>query len=279
MKKILVAVADANNLKLAKGFENSLRKFHDEEELPYYLVTGDELAKYLSDDPAFFYRATPILGKRFLNDYDVVIKVDVDQIVMGNLSYIWEQANRYDVGTVLNINRIDPPKYGLVTTSVIDAPEYFNCGLVAMANKDFVNHWDKLCHSKYFDRLQYREQDLLNIICHFGEYKVKCFDNYNPINGYFSWHGLVAKGETANAYLKGKDVVIPIDKTGYPDREVILKLWHTAGGNNETKVNYRIYFPEEMIKHIDWLIGDKKNGLWGNLVNTHPEAIYHGRTE
>ena len=251
MKKIVVTIADGNNIELANNMVNSLRKFHSEEELPVYVVTGDELQAYLNEDPHFFYRATPILGERFLKEYDLVIKMDADQIVLGDLSYIW--STNYDIGTVLNINRVDPKRYGFVTTASIDPTEYFNCGLVAMRSKDFVNHWKNLCFSQHFGRLQFREQDLLNIICHYGQYKVKCFDYYDEMNNYYAWHGLVSKGETVRAKIIGKDVVIPRGDDGYPDRDVRLKVFHFAGGGNESR-NYRLWFNEELINYIDELV-------------------------
>lgn len=254
MKKIAFTIADDANLPLAKQMINTLRKFHSEEELPVHIVTGEELSGHLRDDPHFFYRATPVIAQKlFAQGYDLVIKMDADQLVLGDISYIWDQTS-YDVGTVLNINRVDPITYGHISTCTIDPSKYFNAGLVAMRNREFVNHWSDLCFSEHFGRLQFREQDLLNIICHYGKYKVICFDHYDELNDYYAWHGLVSKGETPRAILKGNDVVIPRGDDNYPDRDTILKIWHTAGGSNEVKVNFRTAFSEELIKYIEGLI-------------------------
>lgn len=251
MDRIAFIIADDKNLPLANNLVNSIRKFHDEEELPIHIVTGDELKEYLKNDPHFFYRATPVVARKF-KDYDLVIKLDADQICFGGLSYIFEQS--YDVGTVLNINRVDPPKYGFVSIQGVTPAQYYNCGLVAMRSKDFIEHWHKVCMSDNFFGFQYREQDLLNVLCHFGTYNVKCFDNYDGIYEYMAWHGLVAKGECANAYLtEDKQVMIPIGTDNYPDMVTALKMFHFAGGGNEPR-NFRIWFNDAVQKHIEWLI-------------------------
>lgn len=257
MKKIAFTIADNNNMEIANQMINSLRKFHSEEELPVHIVTSEELQQYLIEDPMFFYRATPVIGKRFLKQgYDWVLKLDADQIIMGDLSHLWEDVD-YDVGTVLNYNRTDPKTYGNVTTYVIDPKQYYNAGLVAMNNLEFVDHWFTLCYSPYFDRVQYREQDLLNIMCHFGKWKVKCFDLHDPIQNISAWHGLLNKGEGVNMKLVDGEVILPANEDGYPSIDVKVKVYHYAGGGHEPK-NFRIQFNEELIKHIEWLISDDK---------------------
>lgn len=251
MKKPLIAftIADNKNMPMAKKFLNNLRKFHTEEELPFIIIDEEKIKSY--KDPYFFYRATPIIAKELIKDYELVLKLDCDQICLGNLSHIWEH-NDYDVGTVLNINRVDPARYGFITTYVIDPQEYYNAGLVAMKSEGFVNRWYELCHSKYFDRLQFREQDLLNILCHFGNWKVKCFDRYDQLNDVSAWWGLIAKGETMKMVKNGDNVVLPKGADNYPDRDVLIKLFHYAGGGNEPK-NHTLIFPEELVEYINYL--------------------------
>lgn len=256
-KRIAFTIADENNMQYAKMMINSLRKFHTEEELPVAIVSGKGLQKRLSKDPHFFYRATPVVGKELLKDYDLVIKLDADQIIMGDLSYIWEQEG-YDVGTVYNINRVDPQRYGNVTIQGVPAQKYYNCGLVAMRSKEFVNHWHDLCFSEMFYNLQYREQDLLNILAHYGRYNINCFDQYDPVHRYFAWHGLLAKGEGLRMKLKDGEVILPRGEDNYPDRDVVIKVYHFAGGKDENKYNYRTQFNEEIISHIDHLISNGK---------------------
>ena len=253
-------IADSANLPLAKKMINSLRKFHTEEELPMYIVTGKELEHYLKEDPQFFYRSTPVVANKLLKDYETVIKLDADQIFMGDISHILSLKD-YDVGTVLNYNRTDPKTYGVVTVFNIDPQRYFNCGFVVMKNHEFVKHWLEKCYSEHFERLQYREQDLLNILLHYGNYNYICYDIYDRIRDYSAWHGLLNKGEGVHMKLVDGQVILPKGEDNYPAMDKIVKVFHFAGGKGENKNNYRIWFNEELISHIDWLVSgenDKK---------------------
>lgn len=254
MKKKVIAftIADKNNMKYADMMIKSLRKFHSEEELPLIVIGEEQLAQYKAD-PNFFYRATPIIASKLIPEYDMVLKLDCDQLVLGSLDQLLA-FDDYDVGTVLNINRVDPKRYGLVQVQGVAANEYFNCGLVAMRSEIFVSHWLNLCQSKYFERFQYREQDILNILAHFGNYNTRCFDNYDNVNQYYAWHGLVAKGEGLNMVVRGDKIIVPRGKDNYPDRDVEVKLYHWAGGGNEAKMNYRIDFGEDVINRINELL-------------------------
>lgn len=253
MKQIAFSIADKNNLPFYQMMSKSFKRFHPDIELRLY---GDkEIDEY--NDKNFFYRSTPIIAKNLMEEgYELILKLDADQLILGKLDVIFK--GDYDVGTVLNINRVDPPRYGLVSTYNIPPNRYMNCGLVAMTSKRFVDNWYKLCHSPLFNTLQYREQDILNILYHYGDYKVKCFDDYDAKNNYYAWHGLVAKGEGPKMQIKDGKVVLPIGKDKYPDRELTIKAYHWAGGGNEPKMNYRIAFNEELISYIDWILSDSK---------------------
>lgn len=255
-KQIAFTIADDNNLPFAKKMINSLRKFHSEEELPVRLVSGDELKRYLQD-PHFFYRATPILASELIKDYDLVLKLDADQIITGDLNHVLNDTS-YDVGTVLNFNRVDYQTFGPITTYNIDCTTYMNCGFVAMRSEAFIEHWKKLCMTpERFETLQYREQDLLNILYYYGDYKVKCFDHPDPLTGEANWNGLICKGESLKMKLKDGKVLLPKADDGYPTQDVVVKAFHWAGPNIE-KFSYRTQFPEEIIKHFDWLVSEKK---------------------
>ena len=257
MKKPAIAftICDDKNKWMLPYLENSLRKFHTPEELPLLVYGQKELD--MIQDPAKFYKATPLFARKLIKEYDLVLKLDVDQIIMGSLDFILKMKD-YDIGTVLNINRVDPPRYGLVQVFDIPPHIYYNCGMVAMRNEEFVNHWFDLCNSYHFNQLQYKEQDLLNIMCHYGDYKVRCFDMPDKIYNYFAWHGLVFKGEENKAILRNGKVIVPRGQDNYPDHDMEVKAWHSAGGGMEKKLNYRVFFNEELIKHIDYLISDEK---------------------
>lgn len=252
MKKpvFVFTIADDNNLKLAKNLENSFKKFHPD--VPFHVVQGDELKEYL-EDPNFFYRATPIVAEKYIQDYELVLKIDADSIITGDLTYVFETKD-YDVGTVINWNRVDPKLYGLVQGWGIAPPEYMNCGFVAMRSEQFIKHWKNICFSPQFERLQYREQDLLNILIYYGNYNVRCFDHGDGPANMHAWWGLIAKGEWIRAELRGDEIIIPKGEDNFPNRDMELKVIHFAGGNSGVKGNYKTMFSDEVVERLDYLV-------------------------
>lgn len=246
-KIIAFTIADKNNMPHAEKMINSFHKFHPNIEVKIFNEkdVGDKVN---------YYRSTPMFAKDLIDDYDVVLKLDADQIVTGKLDYMFEAE--YDVGTVLNFNRVDPPIYGQVTVFNIPPAMYVNCGLVAMRSKKFIDHWWMLCNTYHFQTLRYREQDLLNIMIHYGDYLVECFDFPDKVKGYEAWHGLIAKGEYNKMILKDGKLILPKNKDRYPEVDKEIKVLHSAGGTNEPKIGdaYRTLFSEEVIKYIDGLI-------------------------
>lgn len=272
MKTVFFAACDNNNFPYAVMFWNSMVKFHSPEKIDMILYTTEnkkeelaklpkgikieDLTKILKDDPNFWYRQKPILMEPLLEKYELVVGFDVDQIVLGDLDYILETKD-YDVGTVINWNRIDPQTYGYVQFQGIQPPEYFNCGLVAVRSKKFVHHWRVLCFSPQFDRLQYREQDLLNVLCYYGNYNVRCFDIPDGVAKYAAWHGLISKGEYMTAELRGNDIIIPKGQgdAPFPPEDMKLKVIHAGGGGQPNKMNFRTWFKDEkIIERIAYLI-------------------------
>lgn len=253
MKPIAFTIADKNNEKYAKMMANSFKKFHPD--IPIVMFGEEQIAK--TRDMHIFYRATPYFARQLMKDgYDMVLKLDADQIILGSLDHIFN-TDDYDVGTVLNINRVDPPKYGVVGVWDIKPQHYYNAGLVAMRSKAFVEHWFNLCYSEHFLNYQYREQDLLNIMTHYGTYNVRCFDIPDAGHNYVAWHGLLSKGEGMRMILKNDTVYLPKDtETKYPPERTAVKVYHFAGGQGAEKMNYRTCFNEEIIAYIDKLVSD-----------------------
>ncbi len=279
MKKpvLFFSVADRNNFGYAVSMFNSLTKFHNPKDVDMLLITDetdkdnlDKLPKgiqieslnpYTKDDPVFFYRQKPVVAEKYMDEYELVLGLDADQIITGSLDYIFITKD-YDIGTVVNWNRADPQVYGFVDIARlgIPAPEYYNCGLVAMRSKKFVHHWKVLCFAPEFNYMQYKEQDVLNILAHFGNYNVRCFDAGDGVAKMNAWWGLIAKGELMRAEMRGDEIVIPkgFGDTPFPPADMTLKVIHAAGGNRENKMNYHTWVPEEVAKRIEYLISPTK---------------------
>lgn len=251
---IVFSIADERNKPYADKMLASLRKFHPD--IPYHLVEGAELQTYLKADPMFFYRATPIIAEKFIKDYELVIKIDADSIIVGSLDYLLNTKD-FDVFTVINWNRADAQEFPLVAGWGILPIEYFNAGLVGMRSEKFVHDWKIQCFSPQFDRMQYKEQDILNAICYFGNYNVRCGDHGDGPAGMMAWWGLLSKGEWSRAILKGEKIIVPKGEgpTPFPIQDMELKVLHWGGGQDSPeKLNYRTRFNEEIVTYLDKLV-------------------------
>ena len=255
-KTVLCIIDDNRDEKLSKMFLNSIRKFHDEEELPVKIIKREDYTEFM-EDPHFYYRAKCLIAKRFIDEYDTVIVADADQIMTGDISHILSLED-YDIGTVMNFNKKDTEEYGVVSVFNIPPQEYLNAGFIAIRNKNTLEHWHSLCMGRFFPVLRYREQDLLNIIAHYGNYAVRVFDLYDPEYDYSALHGLASKGWWDKIRLVAdKFMLLPEDVPALL-RPTEVKILHWAGGNS-VKMNYKIHFNEECIKRLDYLVsGDEK---------------------
>lgn len=260
MKKIVAVPCDATeqNLKMLEGFTNSLHKFHPDLEVRRFDNPNPQ-------DKAFWYRSKPIIAKQLMEEgYDLVIGADCDQIVTGDLSELWNIDGAWDVAVVQNSNPKNLQEHqdatGQILTVLDISPlHYVNAGLVVMRSEEFVDHWLQLCMSFHFDTFQFKEQDLLNILVHYGNYKVKFLDASEK------WYGLISKGHEAKVELqvtldasdiRGKGLFIERNEEWPTDEIKQIMVWHMAGGAN--KPNFRTRFQPEVVRYLDQLI--KPNG-------------------
>ncbi len=248
-KAVIFTVADEANKPFADQLEKSLRKFHSEEEVDFICYSAEDVG-----DKVNYYRQKPMFARFLIKTYDLVIGMDADQIITGKLDYILNE--KYEVGVVMNFNPTDFKKYGPICVFDIPPQDYMNAGLVAMRSERFIINWWRLCTSAHFKNLQYKEQDLLNIMVQYGDFQVECFDFPNKAKNYSAWHGLVSKGEYAKMVMKDGKLILPKGENGYPEEDKEIKALHSAGGAGEKKINesYRLYFNEEVISYLDGLI-------------------------
>ena len=265
-----ITVGSKEYSKYAIPFWRSMVKFHDPKDIDMIWYTNEtdktvlaklpkgikivDLDPYLKD-PQFYFRQKPVLMEPLLDEYELVVGFDSDSLILGSLDYILETKD-YDCGTVINYNRWDEKVYPLVTIPGVAPIEYFNCSLVALRSKKFAHHWNVLCFSPQFDRLQFREQDLLNILCYYGNYNVRCFDIPDGVKKYAAWHGILAKGELVRTQLKGKEIIIPkgLGDTPFPPENITLKAISLGGGHGAIKDNWNAFFPADVMERVREII-------------------------
>lgn len=248
MEKKIIAftIADENNMIFAKRMINSLRKFHSQEDLPLMIIGPEEL-KTRTIDPLFFYRATPIIAKELFNKgYETVVKIDADSIICDDISESWKN-DAVDASVVLNTN---PREWKNFPYTIWDIQpfQYLNCGYVVMKNKRMVSNWYELCFGPHFPVYQMREQDLLNIICQYGDYIVDLLDSHGSL-----W-GLSSKGYWQDIVLKKNKLWLDPQPDSYPRASCQIKIIHFAGGNDPNKENLNIKFKEDVVKWLNQLI-------------------------
>jgi lipopolysaccharide biosynthesis glycosyltransferase len=243
MKTCVFTIADNKNLKWAKMCEKSFKKFHPD--IPF-IIYGEEAIKASGiPTPNFFYLSTPYYARQLIKEYDQVVKIDADSIVTAPLE-ILENPEDFDVGVVFNWTR------DVISQSVkvwdIPPQSYFNNGFVVFRNEELINHIWKLCNAQFFTNYPFREQDMLNIVCYYGNYKVKVLDMFD------SWYGLRSKSEWNKAVMRDGVMVIPKGKDFFPERDKTVRCIHWAGGNLDIKMNYHAFFNDECSTYLDTLV-------------------------
>jgi hypothetical protein len=178
-----------------------------------------------------------VVAKDLIHEYKTVLKLDADQVITGDLSHIWKE--KYDIGVVNNSNPRELKKYP-VSVWNIHPLSYVNCGMVAMQSIEFVEHWWQLCVSPHFDFYQMREQDLLNILVFYGNYRVNFLDAGDK------WHGLISKGYWTQIKLKDDKLILPKNKEWPDNKDKEIVCLHWAGGNEPNKQNFNTQFKSDV---------------------------------
>ena len=219
---------------------------------------------------------TPILMKLLLQEYECVVRLDADMIITGDISSCWE--GDFDVAVVQNGNpRELAAQQAMMGRTVqvwdLNPLDYVNCGFVVVKNEAFVDNWLRLCTPDRANAYQFYEQDFLNILVHYGNWKVKFLDRGD------SFWGLASKGywpqiifDTKDGFgtppnvnsRESKTLILPKnsgdDREPWPtDCDKIIKCLHWAGGGGAPKFHdIDIRFDAEVAKYLKDLITDEK---------------------
>jgi len=226
---------------------NSLKKFHPD--IPHIIIGKDKFEAAVRADPLNRLRTYALFGEPLSKEYDLVMGIDADCIVTGDLSHIIDDKT-YDVGCVLNNNLVDPK---LVVWDV--SPDFYvNCGFMAIRGERPWSWWNKLNHGSWLPKYQFIEQDMLNIMVHYGDLNCKIFDLSNK------WHGLINMGQWNKMVMRDGKLILP--KTGgVCEEDKDIKIIHWAGGPSRKKMNYHVFFNKEVCKYLDYLTKDAEKPI------------------
>jgi hypothetical protein len=213
-------------------FVNTFKKFHPD--IPLVVFRQDKIDELMVDG-VNFYNAKPVFAKQLYNDYDLVVNIDADTIILDRLTEVFDQD--YDVGAVWNFN-----DYENVALENITSEMYVQAGLVASRSKFF---WD-LWANKNQEAMQYRcqENDILNLLWYNNEEVQKM--NKIIFDKDKNYLGCKSLGREGEFYLDGNKI--------FCRGEQVKAYHHARGGGALPKLQLeKMGFPyqvTEYMKHI-----------------------------
>lgn len=236
---------DQKNHEYAKRMMNSFRKTNPGKEIQLFTM-DDFRNRGLVFEQGDQYKMTAVFINSLMDKHECVVRLDADQIITGDLSHVTE--GDFDVAVVQNSN---PRERSTIEVTIhdIDPMDYVNCGFVVVKSKKFAEHFEKLARSQY-NNTQFREQDLLNILVYYFDYKVKFLDKSDK------WHGLISKQYNAEFVMKDGKLILPKNDWADTDKEIVC--YHFAGGENAKKFqDLAIRFSPEVQAYLEELMNDK----------------------
>jgi hypothetical protein len=168
----------------------------------------------------------------------MIVNLDCDSIVCDRLDEILE--GNFEVACPVNNNFND--RFFISLCGIKD--DYVNAGLVA-GTPEFWDDWYRKCvkhkDNKFFS---FGEQDILNLIFYFGDYKTKLLDGRQSK----LFYGTSSRDSWGAAHVVNDKIYIGSRK---------VKVLHFAGGENTDKMNYKDYFRDDVISYLDKICTSK----------------------
>lgn len=207
-------------------FINSFKRFHPD--IPLVIFRQDKVNEIIDGHTVNWLNAKPMFAKLLTDEYECVINMDVDQIVLGRLDEVF--TTDYEIGSVVNMN-----DYESVSLETVPKEKYLQAGLIASRVPEF---WDIWMKRSLQDAWQCRcaENDTMNLVIYENNWKLKVFDQDKD------YYGCKSLGRESEFTLEGNKVMC---------RGEQVRCYHAAKGpGNMPKTSYeklRQYgFPEDV---------------------------------
>lgn len=158
----------------APQFINSFKRFHPD--IPLVIFRQDIVDKVIDGHEVNWLNAKPMFAKMLTDQYDCVVQMDVDQIVLGRMTEVFKDD--YDIGSVMNFN-----DYENVSTEGVTEEMYLQAGCVASRKPEF---WDMWMDRSKKDAWKCRcaENDTMNMTIYENpQWKLKVFDKEKDYYG------------------------------------------------------------------------------------------------
>lgn len=223
---------------------NSFRKFHPNIDLVVF--RQDMIDKVFAEKGVNFYQAKPTFAKLLTDQYELVVNIDADTIILARLDEVldWD----YEVGGVWNFN-----DYENAELADIKADMYVQAGLVASRNPQFWDIWEE--ENKNAMTFVRQENDVLNFIW-YNHPEVKKMKKviFDKDEGYM---GCKSLGREGQFYMEGKKVMC---------RGEQVKAYHHAKGRQFPKLDFKnMGFQPEVTEYLYWIAmygQTEKHGGW-----------------
>ena len=165
-------------------FIKSFKHFHPDIDFIAFKQTEiDQVFK--TDNRLNFYNSKATFAKRLYNDYNLVVNIDADHLILDRMDEIlkgdYDVAIPTNYNTWLNsgisVNSFENNNRVFSTNILIPHVKYIQGGLIASTSKLF---WDQYEHASlnYSNAFGNKENDILNLICHLLPYNTKVLEGH-----------------------------------------------------------------------------------------------------
>lgn len=240
--KLQQGLPNSRNLDF-KGFISSFKRWHPDIELKIFDQT-DMLLHGVN-----FYNSKATFGRILSEQYDLVVNIDADHLIMARLDEIL--AADYDIGCPANFNETDN-LVGIKVSSgitgeankgwMVDEVQFLQGGIIASPNKGFWKHFE-FATQQHYQKFHCFENDILNLVAYLYPYKVKVLDgdcDYRKPE-HNCWYGCSVINKEPKAYVDNGKIMLEGKQ---------IKAYHFAFGSAKRRYD-EIFSPEvsEFIKN------------------------------
>ncbi|HMX02919.1 MAG TPA: hypothetical protein PK511_14230 [Chitinophagales bacterium] len=226
----------------------SAKYFHPD--IPFFVFGDKEIAKF----PLPVESLHPFMMNKLMAKFDIVVHIDADSIICGDITPVFEALETADVVCVRNNN--DYGKAGCdkaLSQQNRDINIYVNAGFVATKSKEFVVDW--MHNNLLFAELTpFGSQSVLNTIIDKYHWKLidgiddDCYYGVSCLHGenshWESWQRIQVD-ENGNLYLENYE------------RAKTVKVLHHAGGFSPDKLGLYLFNDETRNRLTEICYGKK----------------------
>lgn len=248
-KKILISTWCTDDYADFLGVEkltNSIKYFHPEID---HVIFNSEMTKKVNEQYSWLKPIwmMPPSCLPFIDDYDMVIHLDADAVVVGPMDELFNSES--DVVGVRNNNSFNkagccagitiPHLEPFGNGNPIPIQKFINAGLVGVNKKEFWQDWQKLNEFASQNTIYGLgdENDTLNQLFHCNKYKSEIID---PIGSKVSYGLSNVWGNTSH-WESWSEIYVKEDKLYLDDPvtgdSMCLKVIHQAGGSTAAELN------------------------------------------